>query len=131
MWVLDFRPAEGWHGPRSCGHARRYVMAETHPAYLDPQQAALDHVRRGRSDFRGTAARLGQTLNAAARSKEFHCPSTGFSGSSSRASAAALHQPARQDSRTGPIASIWGGWLTPQASVSISRLNLGQASTNS
>jgi integrase len=41
MWVLDLRPAEGWHGPRAGGHARRYVMAAADPAYLDPKQAAL------------------------------------------------------------------------------------------
>jgi hypothetical protein len=63
--LLDLRPAEGRCGARSGGHARRYVMVETHPAHLDPQQAALDHIRRGRSDFRGAAARVAQMLNAA------------------------------------------------------------------
>ncbi len=70
--LLDLRPAEGRRGARSGGHARRYDVAKTHPAYLDPEQAALDHVRRGRSDFRGAATRIGQTL-IATRSKRLRC----------------------------------------------------------
>jgi hypothetical protein len=62
MRYMDFRPAEGWRGPRACRHARRYVVATTDPAYLDAQQAALDHIRRGRSAFRGPAARVAQTV---------------------------------------------------------------------
>ena len=40
------------------GQPGRYVMAAADPAHLDPQQAAVDHICRGRRDFRNATARL-------------------------------------------------------------------------
>ena len=60
MWVVGLQPSEGWRDARQGGYARRHVVAASDPAHLDPQQAALDHVRRGRSDFRGATARVAQ-----------------------------------------------------------------------
>src|SRR5215216_4763391 len=58
MRDLGLQSSEGWCGPRARRHPRRYVMAETDPAYLDPQQTGLGHAGRGRSDVRGAAARV-------------------------------------------------------------------------
>ena len=60
MWVLGLQSSEGWRGSRQGRHARRYVLAAADPAYLDPQQAALGHVWRRRSGFRGAATRVAQ-----------------------------------------------------------------------
>jgi hypothetical protein len=39
-------------------HAERYILAAPDSAFLDPQQAALDHAARGRSDFRDAACHI-------------------------------------------------------------------------
>src|ERR1700720_1345588 len=68
--LLGMQSFEGRRYPRAGRHARRYLLAATDPAYLDSQQAALDHLRRGRSDFRGAAARVAQRLGV------WHTPMT-------------------------------------------------------
>jgi transposase len=59
------------------------LLAAPDSAFLDPQQAALDHVARGRSDFRDATSRLAQML-AAARSKRSRCPIVGAFSRTSR-----------------------------------------------
>src|SRR6266566_7052585 len=44
-WVCGM-PRDGL--PGAGGHPGRYIVVATDPAHLDPQQAALDYVRRGR-----------------------------------------------------------------------------------
>jgi hypothetical protein len=57
-WVCS---PQRWRGSRAWGHAGRYVMTKTDPAYLDPQQTALGHARLRRSDFRGAAPSVKET----------------------------------------------------------------------
>src|SRR5438552_699816 len=52
MRVIGRQSTEGWPDPGQGGHARRYVVAAADPAHLDPQQAALGNVRRGRRGLR-------------------------------------------------------------------------------
>ena len=42
--LLGLRHPEGWLGPGSRWNARRYLLAAADEVYLDPQQAALDHI---------------------------------------------------------------------------------------
>jgi hypothetical protein len=45
---LGLPAPRGMTGSGPGGHTRRYVMAQTHPAYLDAQQAAVGGFRRWR-----------------------------------------------------------------------------------
>jgi hypothetical protein len=48
----NLRHAKGWGAPYQGGHSRRYILAPSDQAHLDPQQTALDRDARRQRDLR-------------------------------------------------------------------------------